>query len=259
MSNIDTTTIATSKKSDFLVFAIFFSIIIIVNAILLGSGHLKWGLEGVGIMMGAAFTISLYSFLYKDNPLFKMAEHFYVGVATAYLIIVTWYSVILTDVIYAFRDLTKAPFSSSVFWQMVAIILPTLIGLLVYTRIIPRFAWMSKITFSIIIGFGSGLAIPNLINAYILEQAKPSMTALWTSAGGFEWNAIIVFIGVISTLIYFFFSLEHKGAVGATAKVGIWFLMVSFGASFGFTVMARFSLLIERVNFLFHDWIPLIK
>jgi hypothetical protein len=32
--------------------------------------------------------------------------------------------------------------------------------------------------------------------------------------------------------------------------VGIWVLMVAFGASFGYTVMARISLLIGRVEFL---------
>ncbi|MBF0363196.1 MAG: hypothetical protein HQK49_19395 [Oligoflexia bacterium] len=258
-SNSDMNSNSHNKTNEWWIFAVFFSIIIIANAILLGSGSLKWGWSGVGIMMAAAFTIGLYSFLYQDNPLFKMAEHFYVGIATAYLIIVTWYSVILTDIIYALRDLWSQPFSSTIFWQMMAIILPTMIGLLVYTRLVPSISWLSRITFAVIIGFGSGLAIPNAINAYILEQLKPSMMPLWTSAGGIAWGALVIFFGVITTLVYFFFSLEHKGVIGKTAKIGIWFLMISFGASFGYTVMARFSLLIERINFLFRDWIPLIN
>lgn len=65
----------------------------------------------------------------------------------------------------------------------------------------------------------------------------------------------IVVVGVLSTLIYFYFSHEHKGALGVTAKVGIWFIMISFGAHFGYTVMGRVSLLIGRVQFLIEDWI----
>jgi hypothetical protein len=42
------------------------------------------------------------------------------------------------------------------------------------------------------------------------------------------------------------------------ARVGTWFLMVAFGASFGYTVMARVSLLISRVQFLLRDWLHLI-
>ena len=58
-------------------------------------------------------------------------------------------------------------------------------------------------------------------------------------------------------LFYFFFSVEHKGVSGGISKVGIWFLMVSFGASFGYTVMGRVSLLIGRVQFLIYDWLQL--
>ena len=66
---------------------------------------------------------------------------------------------------------------------------------------------------------------------------------------------VIVVIGVLSTLIYFYFSHEHKGALGVTAKVGIWFIMIAFGAHFGYTVMGRVSLLIGRVQFLVEDWV----
>lgn len=246
------------NKNDLWVFVIFFLVLVVVNAVLLGTGSLKWGWEGFGIMVAAAFTIGLYSFLYHDNPLFKLTEHFYVGVASAYMLIVTWYSIILPDIINGVKDLGAKPFGLTVFLGMLRIILPVLIGLLVYTRLFPKIAWLSKIPFSIMFGVGAGFAVPNLINAYLLKQLKPSMVPLW-GAAGIDWAAVVIFVGVLSTLVYFFFSLEHKGVIGWIAKLGIWFLMVSFGASFGFTVMARISLLIGRVNFLFKDWIPLIQ
>jgi hypothetical protein len=66
-------------------------------------------------------------------------------------------------------------------------------------------------------------------------------------------------VGTLCTLAYFFFSMEHKGVLGGAARVGIWFLMIGFGASFGYTVMARVSLLIGRVHFLLFDWLGLPK
>ena len=46
--------------------------------------------------------------------------------------------------------------------------------------------------------------------------------------------------------------------VGHTARVGIWVLMVTFGAAFGYTVMGRIALLAIRIEFLFDDWLWLI-
>jgi hypothetical protein len=66
-------------------------------------------------------------------------------------------------------------------------------------------------------------------------------------------------VGLLTTLVFFFFSKEHKGALGGSARIGIYFLMVSFGASYGYTVMARVSLLIGRVMFLLRDWLGVLQ
>ena len=60
------------------------------------------------------------------------------------------------------------------------------------------------------------------------------------------FNNIIIITGTITGLLYFYFSKEHKGALGTATKIGINFLMISFGASFGFAVMGRISLLVGR-------------
>jgi hypothetical protein len=59
--------------------------------------------------------------------------------------------------------------------------------------------------------------------------------------------------------MYFYFSKEHKGLYGKFSNVGVWFMMIGFGASFGYTVMARLSLLIGRLQFLLGDVMGLIK
>ena len=60
------------------------------------------------------------------------------------------------------------------------------------------------------------------------------------------------------SLIYFFFSVEHKGAFGHASKVGIWILMITFGAAFAYTVMGRIALLVGRMEFLFIEWLQVI-
>ena len=86
--------------------------------------------------------------------------------------------------------------------------------------------------------------------------ASPQVAETFVSMNTLK-GALIV-IGVVATLIYFYFSKPHTGVLGGVATVGIWFIMVSFGAHFGYTVMARVSLLIGRVQFLVIDWLRLV-
>jgi len=58
---------------------------------------------------------------------------------------------------------------------------------------------------------------------------------------------------MIAGLFYFFFSKEHVGLFKGVAKFGISILMIGFGASFGYTVMARISLFIQRIQSI-GDW-----
>lgn len=64
-------------------------------------------------------------------------------------------------------------------------------------------------------------------------------------------NAAIVVVGTICGLFYFYATREHTGSLRYVSKIGIYFLMAGFGASFGVTVMARISLLIGRLRFLY--------
>ncbi len=70
---------------------------------------------------------------------------------------------------------------------------------------------------------------------------------------------LVLIVGTLTGLVYFYFSKEHKGVLGGAAKIGIYFLMITFGACFGYTVMSRMSLLIGRLYFLFGDWLGLLS
>lgn len=54
--------------------------------------------QAIGIILAAGLTLTMYSFLYRDNPFFKIAENLYVGVALGYLAITTWRTSLYPDV-----------------------------------------------------------------------------------------------------------------------------------------------------------------
>ena len=270
------------KKNDLWLIGGFAVVMVAINVVLILANRLSWNPSPggwfdwttFGTMVGAAITVAVMSQLYKDNPLFKLAEHMFVGSALGYGLVVSWYSMWVNEIIPGLRPIGLHGLKAITHPLQIAklenmpqllgvwsIILPSILGLLMYTRLTKRYAWISRIPFAVMIGFGVGMAIPAEITANLLNQLKPMMTDPFHAANGdvqVQWNEIIILIGVLSTLFYFFFSLEHKGVAKVVSKTGVYFLMVAFGASFGYTVQGRLSLLIGRINYLFGDWIPLI-
>lgn len=194
----------------------------------------------LGAWVAAGLTLFMYSSLYKDNPFFRFGEHLYVGLSVGYGIVRVIFSSFL-------GDFYRPVFEEGNYLSLI----PAVMGLSLYTRFFPKVAWISRVTFAFIVGYGAGLGIPRIIAGGIFKQLEgvilPVIGEGWNFTFG-NFNAILIIIGVSSVLFYFMFSLEHKGAVNVISRVGIYFVMVAFGASFGYTVMARMSLLIGRCD-----------
>ncbi len=215
-------------------------------------------MEVLGIWVAAFFTLCIYSFLYRDNPFYRFAEHLFVGLSVGYGIVISIHQGLI--------PLAWVPFWEAVtkreFMGLLRLI-PIAIGLLFFSRVVPKYSWLIRYPIAILIGIGAGRAIPNVMDAFIFQQVHATLVPFSEihagASGPFEiFGAILMLVGIICTLTYFFFSIEHRGAVGGISKVGIIFLMVGFGSAFGNTVMGRVSLLIQRVDFLLSDWLRLI-
>ena len=198
--------------------------------------------EFFGITLAAFFTLSLYSFLYKDNPFYKLAEHIFAGMSAGYYVGLIWHTVIK-------QQLWMPLFNE----KQYLLIIPGIIGLLMFTRFFSKVSWLSRFSLAFVVGNTAGISLIRQLHGLILPQTRSTFLNVATFSG------LVMVLGVISTLVYFYFSKEHKGALGAAAKLGIWFIMISFGASFGYTVMARVSLLIGRAQFLLTNWLHIIK
>jgi len=204
--------------------------------------------------VAAILTIAIFSFLWKDNPLYKLAEHLVVGVSAGYWVMVLYQTSFIPKLLEPLKR-TFSGTATSVKDPLVFV--PMIIGLLLFTRFIPRIAWVSRLSMAYILGVGSGAAIPLVLQTMVIQQLYPTMSVFLPghSVGtGAVITSILVLAGVLCGLAYFFFSAKHEGFLGGMSRAGIWILMVGFGASFGYTVMSRVSLLYGRVSFLVFDW-----
>lgn len=210
--------------------------------------------------LAALLTICVFSFLWKDNPLYKFAEHLVVGVSAGYFAVIVVKTSLLPKLVDPIKRVVTGT-STSILDPLVLI--PILVGLMLFTRYIPKYGWLARIPIAYILGVGSGASIPLALQTNVIQQIYPTMTLFLPGAPGGAWalaSSLLVIGGVLCGLAYFFFSARHVGVLGGMSKVGIWTLMIGFGASFGYTVMSRISLLYGRVDFLVFDWAaPLLR
>jgi hypothetical protein len=202
----------------------------------------------IGIFVAGVLTLAILSFLYRDNPVYKMAEYLLVGVAIGYALVIAWTSTLV--------DLLIEPLFRQGDWSL---LVPLTLGLLVFGRFHPRTNSLSRLPLAVLIGSGAGAAIPAMLGPRILSQVSGCVVPLTSESGTVNWSGLVVLIGVICTLGYFFFSREHRGALGVASKTGTYFLMIFFGTTFGYTVMSRMSTLIGRVEFLLTDLLRLTR
>ena len=197
-----------------------------------------------GGWVAAGLTLFLFSFLYKDNPFFKATEHLYLGAGMGWVFQTVLYQTWIPKV--------WEPLRAGDFY----VLIPTVLGLSLVTQFFPRISWVSRYGFTFIMGYGSGLVIPLTLSTDFLKQIGGTISPFLVSevSRATFWpllNGAIVAAGFVCVLVYFFFSVEHKGAIKKASTVGIYFLMLYFGAAFGNTVMGRFSLLYGRFDDLY--------
>ncbi|MEI7834955.1 MAG: hypothetical protein WCK05_00915 [Planctomycetota bacterium] len=219
--------------------------------------------EAGGIIIAAALTLIMYSFLYRDNPLFKIAENIYIGAQLGYGAINTWRLALRTQI---YNPIALAPSNQALWDALVFRSVPILLGVLLLTRLSRKHGWLSRYSYAMMVGWGAGMTILVMTDTNILQQlqaaAKPIQERAvadadwWTNLGAVA-GALTVLVGTVCVLFYFFFSIPHGPVGQKISKTGIWFLMLSFGASFGYTAMARISLVIGRIRFLLFEWLKI--
>lgn len=234
-------------------------------------------MEALGIWIAAFLTLCIFSFLYKDNPFYKFAEHSFVGVSAGFWMATYFHNTIYPKLLlpigrffWEIRNTDATVYATinnemvevqgvSPTYYAIALIIPMIFSFMLLMRVIPRFSWMSRFGISLMVGTGSGLYLINFLKANVISQVHSAIVPIFSANEQMTWYVIlgnfILLFGTLLGLLYFFFSKAHTGVFGFGAKIGIYFIMISFGASFGYTVMARVSLLIGRLDFLINTWI----
>ena len=223
-------------------------------------------MDTIGLIISMILTLMVFSYILGDNPLFKLAEHIFVGVSVGYTVLIGWYLVIAPFLLGGFGEssgslLLKLP--------------PFLLCLLLLFKIRPGQSQVANalgsITLAFLIGLGAALTIEGAIFGILFPQVaataginlQPSEVyagapfGLYFLHNDFLSNVVVV-LGTVGTLFYFTFTIRpqgplaglREGFVNFWAGIGRLVILITMGALFTNTVSARFALLFSRVQFL---------
>jgi hypothetical protein len=209
----------------------------------------------VGVWVAAILTLMVYSHLVKDNPLSRLAEHLFVGTAVGYAVVLAYDNVLLPRLI---RPLANDPRHNLI------LLVPAVLAVLLLLRPLAPLRALASLPLAVIVGVGGALAIAGAVAGSLLPQVGATMLSLNPSQSrGVFINNLLIVVGVISTVLYFFFTAKQKSVAGAGLRVasfiGKWTMILAFGAVFATTVTARLALLVGRAQFLLGDWLGLIR
>ncbi len=194
----------------------------------------------IAIWIAAFVTLGIYSFLWRENYCYRLVEHIYIGISVAHLGVMGYFNIKEM----AFRPLSEGS------WKM---FVPITLGCLLYARWFKPIAHLSRLSVAFVMGVTSGVVITGAVKASFLDQLAATMKPVT------NLSELVFVICTFSALSYFLFTKKASAVTKPVAEVGRWTLMVAFGSAFGYTVMSRISLFTGRLQFLFGEWINLIK
>jgi hypothetical protein len=206
----------------------------------------------IATLAAAAVTLGIFSFLFRDNPFYRACEHLLIGLSVGFSLVLLWNSVLIPKLL---RPLLADG-------QLIALI-PLVLSLLIILRLKSSLAYLSKPVLALVIGAGAGVSIPAMFEARVLQQISASIApfgglAATSASAWMVFGMMVSLVGVITVMVYFFYTRPDTRLFNGISQVGVYFLMVFFGATFGYTVTSRLTLLIGRMEFLLGDLLHII-
>ena len=203
----------------------------------------------LGVWVSAICVIGVLSFIWKENPYYRFLEHLFVGLASGQAVAAA-YGVVMNS---AVKPIMKGS------W---ALIIPVVLGLMLYLRYFKQFAWLAKIPTSLLLGIGLGAGTAASIASDVVVQTKANIIPIK------DLTSFVLVFGFMTTLSYFFFTLfidnkKEANPAGIVVRylstAGRWSMMIFFGAQVGNVTAGRLSMLINKFQFLLADFLKVIK
>lgn len=220
----------------------------------------------LNISIAAVLTLFVYSYLLRDNALYRLASHLMVGVGVAYALTVAVHQVLIPNLVVPLQG-TIAGGSNP---NRADLLIPFTLGVFLLAKAVPRGARLGQYGIATLLGVGLGVAVGGALVGTLIPQLLASMLPL-APVGGVGLTRsilnIILVAGTILALLSFTYTRNARTPTvegtniaamdnpTLTYRLGRWVLMIAFGAILGGTILTYTSVLVGRWDFLINDWL----
>lgn len=203
-------------------------------------------MDDIGLWAGFILTLMIFSYVLGDNFLYRLAVYVFVGLAAGFVAIATWESVLLPWL--RATILTGQPLSIGLG------MLPVLLGVLLLFKTSSRLGRLGNLAMAFIIGIGAAVALVGATSGSLL----PLVTSTGREGEGNVLNTIILFIGVITSLVYFQYlarklpdgTIRRNRTTQGFSLIGQGFIVVTLGAVYAAAILTSLTIFSERISFL---------
>ena len=208
-------------------------------------------------------TLLVFSYIFGDNPLYRLALHLFVGVAAGYASIVVLQAVIVPRLIVSLPGAISTAAGDPI--PLIRVMVPLVLGILILFKASPGLAPYGNTAIAFVVGVGAAVAVGGAITGTLWPQVKASWVI--SNEPGEVINAPIIVLCTLLALMYFFYSgrplpggqVERPGAVRALALGGQAVITITLAALYVGALAASLALFTERIGFLYQFSLEIAK
>jgi hypothetical protein len=194
----------------------------------------------------------ILSYVFGDNPLFRIATYLFIGVASAYVFVLIFYQVLIPKLIMPL-------FTGDIEARIIQMI-PITFSVLLFFKLSKRTSSIGNISLAFLVGSGAAIILTSAFSGTLLPMIDLITEPFSLNSLNFQklMGGSILLIGAISSLLYFQFStIKASENQSISSKfmyysktIGTIFIGITLGSIFAGVIISSVLALIERLNFI---------
>ena len=204
------------------------------------------------LLFSFILTIMVFSYIFGDNPLFRIATYLFIGVSAAYVFVLIFYQVLIPKLI--------LPLFSGGINQTLIHLIPLTLSILLIFKLFKRTSSLGDLSLAFLVGSGAAIILTSAFSGTLLPMIDMITEPFSLNSLNFPKmvGGIILLIGAVSSLLYFQFSTITEGEnqtvltkiLYYVKAIGTVFIGITLGSIFAGVIISSALALIERVNFI---------